>query len=385
MASMNVYLDNAATTPLDPSVFEAMKPFLTEHFGNPSSSHLFGRKSKSAIENARRSIASCLGCHPSEIYFTSGGTEADNLAMRIAVEDLGCKRIITSAIEHSAVIKMAQLMEASGKADLQLVRLLSNGHIDISHLRDLLQGNGGKAFVSLMHANNEIANVLPLKEVGELCNQSGAVFHSDTVQTMGHFPIDLRNLHIQFLNAAAHKFHGPKGVGFIYISRGLKGHSHITGGGQERGMRGGTENVAGIIGMARALELACAHMDDHRKHVLDIKQYMMERLRNEIPGVVFNGDCANPESLYTVLNVTFPPTPNHDMFLFLLDLEGVAASGGSACSSGATKGSHVLDGIGALKPGQASIRFSFSRFTRREDIDYAMDRIRQLVQLPVHA
>jgi cysteine desulfurase len=379
---MNIYLDNAATTPVDPQVFEVMKPFLTEYFGNPSSSHLFGRKAKSAIESARRTIAARLNCHPSEIFFTSGGTEADNLAMRIALRDLGCTHIITSAIEHSAVIKTAQLLESDGKIRLSLVRLKEDGHIDLAHLEELL-AQGEKTYVTLMHGNNEIANVLPLAAVGDLCQKHGAWFHSDTVQTMGHFPIDIRSTRIHFLNAAAHKFHGPKGVGFIFISRSVKGHADITGGGQERGMRGGTENVAGIIGMAKALDLACEHMDEHRSHVSGLKQYMIKRLREEFSEVTFNGDCTNPDSLYTVLNVTFPPTSNHDMFLFLLDLEGVAASGGSACSSGATKGSHVLDAIGAVKPGRASIRFSFSRFTTQGEIDYALEKIRSLIQIPV--
>jgi cysteine desulfurase len=379
---MNIYLDNAATTPVDPQVFEVMKPFLTEYFGNPSSSHLFGRKAKSAIESARRTIAARLNCHPSEIFFTSGGTEADNLAMRIALRDLGCTHIITSAIEHSAVIKTAQLLESDGKIRLSLVRLKEDGHIDLAHLEELL-AQGEKTYVTLMHGNNEIANVLPLAAVGDLCQKHGAWFHSDTVQTIGHFPIDIRSTRIHFLNAAAHKFHGPKGVGFIFISRSVKGHADITGGGQERGMRGGTENVAGIIGMAKALDLACEHMDEHRSHVSGLKQYMIKRLREEFSEVTFNGDCTNPDSLYTVLNVTFPPTSNHDMFLFLLDLEGVAASGGSACSSGATKGSHVLDAIGALKPGRASIRFSFSRFTTQGEIDYALEKIRSLIQIPV--
>jgi len=374
---MNVYLDNAATTPIAPEVLEAMRPFLEHHFGNPSSSHVFGRKTKSALEQARRQIAGFLGCHPSELFFTSGGTEADNLAMRIAVCDLGCKRIITSPVEHSAVLKTAQCYAEEGRVSLHLVKLLANGHVDMVDLERLLS-SGEPAYVSLMHGNNEVANILPLQQVGELCQRYGAWFHSDTVQTIGHFPIDLKSLHIHFINGAAHKFHGPKGVGFIYVNRSVKGHAAITGGGQERGLRGGTENVAGIIGMAKALELCYSHLTEHRRHVLALKQYMISRLQEDIPGVVFNGDCANPESLYTVLNVTFPATANHDMFLFLLDLEGVAASGGSACSSGATRGSHVLDAIQALHPGQASIRFSFSRYTTQEEIDFAVSRIMSL-------
>jgi cysteine desulfurase len=304
--------------------------------------------------------------------------------MHIAIRDLGCSRIITSAVEHSAVIKTATMLAAQDKIALDLVNLLPGGHVDLGHLEQLLQ-KGGRCYVSLMHGNNEIANVLPLAEAGEICRRYDAVFHSDTVQTMGHFRFDLRQLHLHFLNAAAHKFHGPKGVGFIYIRRSVKGHADISGGGQERGMRGGTENVAGIIGMAKALELAYAHLEAHQKHVSGLREYMISRLRAEVPGVVFNGDCTNPESLYTVLNVTFPPTPNHDMFLFLLDLEGVAASGGSACSSGATRGSHVLEAIDALRPGCASIRFSFSRYTTREEVDYALGKVKSLTALAQEA
>jgi cysteine desulfurase len=372
-----IYLDNAATTPLDPKVLEAMIPYMTDFFGNPSSSHSFGRKTKTAIENSRRTIAKALNCSPSEIFFTSGGTEADNLAMHSAIHDQGCKHIITSLIEHSAVIKTAQAYAEKGLAKLSLVNLLPNGHIDLAHLEQLLASNE-KSFVTLMHGNNEIANLLPLDKVGELCAQYGAIFHSDTVQTMGHYKFDLNALKVHFINAAAHKFHGPKGVGFIYINKSLKVNGTITGGGQERGLRGGTENLYGIVGLGKAIELAYADVEEHQNHVSELKQYMRSRLELEIPGIVFNGDSASENSLYTVLNATFPPTANFDMMLFLLDLEGVACSGGSACSSGATKGSHVLDAIGALKEGRASLRFSFSRFTTKDEIDFALSKLREL-------
>ncbi len=372
-----IYLDNAATTPLAPKVLEAMMPYMTDFFGNPSSSHSFGRKTKTAIENSRRTIAKALNCSPAEIFFTSGGTEADNLAMHSAVYDQGCKHIITSLIEHSAVIKTAQAYAEKDLVKLSIVNLLPDGHIDLSHLEQLLASNE-KSFVTLMHGNNEIANLLPLDKVGELCAQYGAIFHSDTVQTIGHYKFDLNALKVHFINAAAHKFHGPKGVGFIYINKSLKVNATITGGGQERGLRGGTENVYGIVGMGKAIELAYADLEEHQNHVSELKQYMRARLEQEIPGVVFNGDSASENSLYTVLNGTFPPTNNFDMMLFLLDLEGVACSGGSACSSGATKGSHVLDAIGALKEGRASLRFSFSRFTTKDEIDYALSKLREL-------
>lgn len=375
---MKVYLDNAATTPLSPEVLEHMLPYIKDHFGNPSSTHSFGRKTKTAIENSRRTIAKCLNCLPSEIFFTSGGTEADNLALHTAVRDLGCTHIITSAIEHSAVIKTAELLHQQGKAKLSLVRLTEKGHVDLDHLEELLSTHPS-SFVSLMHGNNEIANLLPLQEVGAMCKKYGAYFHSDTVQTMGHYAMNLQELPIHFLNAAGHKFHGPKGIGFIYIHRSIKINPDITGGGQERGVRGGTENIYGIVGIAKALELATAHMKEHQQHIHGLKVHMINRLREEVSGIVFNGDSANSESLYTVLSTTFPATENSDMMLFLLDLEGVAASGGSACSSGASKGSHVLEAINALRPGSASVRFSFGRYTTKTEVDYAVEKIKSLV------
>jgi cysteine desulfurase len=379
---MNVYLDNAATTPVLPEVAQAMLPFLTEFFGNPSSSHAFGRKTKSALEQSRRTIAKRLNCTPAEIFFTSGGTEADNLAMHAAIHDLGCKHIITSAIEHSAVIKTAEVMSKQHGLKLSLVKLDSTGAVDINDLEALLASNE-KSFVTLMHGNNEIANLLPLKTVSELCERYGAILHSDTVQTMGHYEFDLQDLSIHFLNASAHKFHGPKGVGFIYVNKKIKINPDITGGGQERGVRGGTENISGIIGMAKALELSYSDLKEHQAHISGLKQYMAAELESSIPGIVFNGNSRNENSLYTVLSTTMPPTANSDMFLFLLDLEGVACSGGSACSSGASKGSHVLDAIGALKPGCASIRFSFSRLNTREELDFAIQKIKSVCSEPV--
>jgi cysteine desulfurase len=372
---MNVYLDNAATTPMDKEVVQAMLPYMTDFFGNPSSSHAFGRKTKTAIEQARRTIANHLKCTPAEIYFTSGGTEADNLAMHAALNGMGCVHIITSAIEHSAVIKTAQLISERDGVRLSLVKLDDKGRIDLVHLRELLSTNG-KSFVTLMHGNNEIANLLPLEEVSALCAEFNAVFHSDTVQTMGHYSFDLQKLNIHFLNASAHKFHGPKGVGFIYINKKAKVTADITGGGQERGLRGGTENLIGIVGMAKALDLCYNQLVEHQQYISDLKQHMAKELESYFPELIFNGDSRSRDSLYTVLNVTFPPTKNADMLLFLLDLEGVACSGGSACSSGATRGSHVLDAIGALRPGQASIRFSFSRLNSRSEIDFALDKVK---------
>ena len=374
MSQRSIYLDNAATTPLSPEVFETMRPYMEHHFGNPSSTHAFGRKTKTAIERSRRSIASSLNCLPAEICFLSGGTEADNIALRCSVDDLGCTHIITSEIEHSAVIKTAQLLEQQGKVRLSLVRLDEMGHVDLTHLAELLN-TPDKTLVSLMHGNNEIGNILPLDRVSELCAQRGAIFHSDTVQTMGHFPFDLSALNIHFITGAGHKFHGPKGVGFLYINKDLKVNARITGGGQERQIRGGTENLYGIVGIGKALELASQDMDAHRSHISGLKQHMASELESRLPGLLFNGDSRSVDSLYTVLNVTLPESQNAGMMLFLLDLEGIACSGGSACSSGAAKGSHVLVALDAIKPNRASLRFSFSRFTTAEEVDYSIDRI----------
>jgi len=318
-----------------------------------------------------------LNCSPSEIFFTSGGTEADNLAIHAAVADLGCNHVITSKIEHSAVLKTVEKLEEQGKIALDFVRLTPRGDVDLQHLEDLL-AQGKKTLVTLMHANNEIGNILPLEKVAELCAKYHALFHSDTVQTMGHYAMDLQKLKIHFLNASAHKFHGPKGIGFFYCNKSVKINATITGGGQERGMRGGTENIYGIVGLAKALEICFRDLKKHEEHIRSVKMYMAEQLEQNIPGVSFNGDSRNPDSLCTVLNVTFPENKNSDMLLFLLDLEGIACSGGSACSSGAAKGSHVLTEIGALQPHRASLRFSFSRYSTRAEVDYAIERLREL-------
>ena len=375
----SIYLDNAATTSLAPEVLEVMIPYLKDHFGNPSSTHHLGRRTKSAIETSRRTIAKALNCLPSEIYFTSGGTEADNLAMHAAVNDLGCQHIITSSIEHSAIIKTAELLRDQGKIQLHLVELKDNGDINLNHLETLLANHPG-SYVTLMHGNNEIANLLPLEIVSNLCEKYNAIFHSDTVQTMAHYAFDLRRLNIGMLNAAAHKFHGPKGTGFIYINKNIKVNPIITGGGQERGLRGGTENIAGIVGLAKAIELGFGELEQHQNHIRGLKLYMRDQLKLVFPEIIFNGDSASESSLYTVLNVTFPPHENGDMFLFLLDLEGICASGGSACSSGATKGSHVLSAIDALKPGQASVRFSFGRYNQKSDIDDTIEILKKLMK-----
>ncbi len=375
---MNVYLDNAATTPMHPEVVKVMTEMMSSHFGNPSSIHGKGREVKTLVEEARRKVASLLGCTPGEIFFTSGGTEADNMAIRNSVKNLGVKHIITSPIEHHAVLHTVEEMEKLGFAKMHLVKLTANGHVDMEHLKELLATHSN-ALVSLMHSNNELGNMIDLEEVGNLCKQHEAYFHCDTVQTIGHQPFDLSKLNIHFLAGAAHKFNGPKGVGFIYINHAVKLEPFITGGAQERNMRGGTENVYGIIGLAKALELSVQHMEQDKKHIMELKQYMLEQLKKHIPGVAFNGD-AEGRSAYTVLNVSFPPTPIAEMMLFKLDIDGICASGGSACSSGSSVGSHVLSAIGA-DPNRPAVRFSFGAHNTQTEIDYVIERLKVMLKL----
>lgn len=377
-----VYLDNAATTPMATEVLDAMMPFMTTNFGNPSSMHAYGRTSKNAIEKSRKQIADFLNVHPHEIYFTSGGTEADNIALNCAVNDLGVKRIITSPLEHHAVLHTAEsIVNNCADVELNIVKLTPNGHIDLNHLEELLSQNK-PTLVSLMHGNNEIGNLLPLKEVGDICAKYNAYFHSDTVQTMGHYNFDLQDLNIHFITCAAHKFHGPKGVGFLYVNNSVKFNAIQHGGSQERGGRGGTENLYGIVGLAKAMELAYEDVDAHIAYVQGLKTYMKNEIFNAFPDSIINGETENSKSLYTVLSVGFYNIENKQTFLFGLDLRGVAASGGSACSSGSNKGSHVLTAI--KSPAECtSIRFSFSRYTTKEEIDFAITTLKQLVPVAV--
>ena len=375
---MKVYLDNAATTPLAPEVFEAMAPVLKSNFGNPSSSHFFGRNAKAFIENARRNIAGHLNCKPGEILFTSGGTEADNMALLSSVTELGVKRIITSRIEHHAVIHTAEHLDKEFNVDVDYVRLCRKGNVDLEHLEDLLQ-DSRKTIVSLMHANNEIGTLLPLKEVSLMCRKHGALFHSDTVQTMGHYTFDLTDLDIDFVTCAAHKFHGPKGIGFLYVNSKTTIAPLIHGGAQERGLRGGTENIYGIVGLSKAMDLAYSDIIEHQKYVEGLKAHMIQELEKRFDTIDYHGEISKEKSLYTVLNVSFPPSDKASMLLFTLDLKGIAASGGSACSSGSNKGSHVLDGIDADMT-RPNVRFSFSRYTTIEEIDYAVEQVGKIFE-----
>jgi cysteine desulfurase len=379
---MRIYLDNAATTPLDPEVFEAMKPFMLEDFGNPSSTHGHGRKVRAAIESARKKVAELLNCSPGEIIFTSGGTEADNTMIRSAVETYGLKHAISSPIEHHAVTHSLDLLVKQNLIQLHHVNLDEKGHVDLKHLEELLK-KFPKSLISLMHANNEIGNLLDMEAVGNLCHTYQAYLHSDMVQTVGHYRHDMKKLKVHGMAAAAHKFHGPKGVGFMYLNKDKKIHSFMQGGAQERNMRGGTENVYGIIGLAKALEICYRDMDEHKAYIEGLKSRMIEKLKEAVPGVTFHGDSENLDrSLYTVLNVSLPESEENEMLLFNLDLQGISASGGSACASGASTGSHVL---GALYPNskRGAVRFSFSKYNKPEEIDFVASKLSEIYKVTV--
>lgn len=372
-----IYFDNAATTALDPQVLEAMLPYMTEKFGNPSSIYSYGRECRLAIEMARKSVAKILNAHPAEIFFTSGGTESSNTAIFSSVRELGCTHIITSPIEHHATLHSVEYLRSRGEAAVSFVDLLPNGHINLEHLEELLAQSEEKTLVTLMHANNEIGNITDIEAVGKLCKIYNAIFHSDTVQTVGHFPINLRNTPVHFITGAAHKFHGPKGAGILYINENVKIHPLIHGGGQERNMRAGTENLYGIVGFAKALELSTANHAADEEHIRGTKLYMMEQLRKKVKGVFFNGDPLG-NSLYTVLSVSFPKTEKSEMILFNLDIHNICASGGSACTSGTDQGSHVIRAINN-NPNQVTVRFSFSKLNTKEEVDKVVEMLQELV------
>lgn len=370
-----IYLDNAATTPLDPEVIEVMVSVMKNTFGNPSSVHAVGRQARVVIEEARKKVASYINAAPAEIFFTAGGTEADNMVLQSAVQDLGVNHIITSSIEHHAVIETAEKIEHQKNIKLSLVKLDEYGSVDLKNLEELLSTNQDKkTLVSLMHGNNEIGNILPLKKVVELCKKYGALFHSDTVQTMGHYEFDVRTLNIDFLTCSGHKFHGPKGIGFLFVNQNVQLKPIITGGGQERNMRAGTENIYGIAGLAKAMEIAYVNLKEHQSYIQGLKMYMIVQLEQHVKGVTFNGNPKG-DSLYTVLNVNFPNSEMDEMLLFNFDIEGICVSGGSACASGSSVGSHVLDVVKSDKT-KPAIRFSFSKYTTKEEIDFTIDLIK---------
>jgi cysteine desulfurase len=373
-----IYLDNAATTSLDKEVLDAMLPYMTEYFGNPSSIYSYGRETRLAIENARKSVAKNLGVKPGSIFFTSCGTESNNTAIATSIRDLGCTHIITSPIEHHAVLHTVEHYGHAAHVSTSFVALKEDGHIDLADLdRQLAEQTeaGKKCLVSLMHANNEIGVLLPIKKVGELAHKYGAIFHSDCVQTVGHYPINLSEIHVHFISASGHKFHGPKGAGLLYVNEDISIKPFIFGGGQERNMRAGTENVYGIVGFAKALEIAMRDYEKESAHIRGLKQYMTDQLKQSIEGVSFN---CNADTLYTVLSVSFPKTEKSEFLLMNLDMNNICASGGSACSSGADAGSHVMKALNKTKD-YTTVRFSFSKYNTKEEIDQVVEKLKELV------
>jgi cysteine desulfurase len=374
-----IYLDNAATTPMAKEVIDVMQESMLENFGNPSSTHQFGRKAKNLVETARKNIAHLLNSSASEIIFTAGGTEADNLILHNAINNLEVKRIITSKIEHHAVLHTVAFLQNTCNIEVVFVNILPSGDVSLKHLEDLLIKTDKKTLVSLMHINNEIGNILPLKQVCDLCQEYQALFHSDTVQTIGHYSIDLQKTPIDFITASAHKFHGPKGVGFAYFRKGFGIQPMFHGGDQEKGARSSTENVHGILGMEKAFLIASETLESDIITMNNLKTFFMKELKKINPNILFNGQSSNIElSSCTILNVLLPT--QNELLLFNLDLYGIAVSGGSACQSGSSKGSHVLAEITDNNlEGYSSVRFSFSRFTKKEDLIYTIQQLKKLL------
>lgn len=377
---MKIYLDNAATTPLSIDVFQAMQPYFFENFGNPSSAHHCGRDAKTAVEKSRKVIAELLNTTPEHIIFTSGGTEADNTAILSAIRENHIKLAITTPFEHHAVLNTLKTLQQNGEIELVFLKHDEKGNLSLSHLEQLLAG-GEQAFVSVMHGNNEVGNLNDIDEIAEVCSRYSAVFHSDTVQTMGQYLYDTQKLKADFLVGSAHKFHGPKGAGFLYKRSAAAIRPFINGGAQESSQRSGTENVTGIVGLAKALEIAYENRDAYQKHIGDLKERMIFKLSDSIPGVKFNGNSAQKNlSLSTVLSAALPQTLTGASPLDYLDIFQICASGGSACSSHSATGSHVLNALGN-DPGRSTIRFSFSRYNTAEEVDYVVDKLADLFKL----
>lgn len=378
-----VYLDSAATTQMRDEVIQKMVTVMKDTYGNPSSTHAFGRSSKSLIENARKTVASYLNVSSSEIIFTSGGTEADNLALNSAVRDLGVRRIITSKIEHHAVLYTVNQLKNCFDIKVEYVDLDNCGNINSAHLEELLKKSPEKTLVSLMHVNNEIGNLMDIHSVGNICRDNNALFHCDMVQSIGHYNIDLAKIPVDFTAVSAHKFHGPKGVGFAFVRKNSGLKPLIFGGEQERGQRAGTESVHNIVGLEESLKIAYENLEKEKAYILSLKHHFIEQLRNEIPGVKFNGSCQDHDkSTYTLVNVCLPVTQEKAlMLLFQLDLKGIACSKGSACQSGSDKGSHVLNAFLSQEDlAKPSLRFSFSHYNTKEELDYVVEVLRDFVK-----
>ena len=378
-----IYLDNAATTPISKEVIEVMAEAMQNNFGNPSSIYAEGRIARAAIEEARKTVANLIGASIGEIYFTSGGTESNNTALKCAVRDLGVTRIISSPIEHHCVLHSLEALEKEKEVEIAYLRLDGHGRPDMEHLRELLNIGNRKTMVSLMHSNNEIGTMIDLEEVAAICDEAGAFFHSDTVQTMGYFPIDVSKTKISFLSGSAHKFYGPKGVGFLYVNGDNIIKPFMDGGAQERNMRAGTENLYGILGLAKALELSIGEMEERKAKISELRSYLKNQLEQNFAGIEFNGD---PDGLshYKVLSVAFPPSPKTELILFNLDIAGISVSGGSACSSGADAGSHVITGIKG-DPARKTIRFSFSHKNTIEELDFLIEKLKSILPMAVEA
>lgn len=374
---MRVYFDNAATTPIHPEVKQEMKDAIDNYYGNPSSIHNEGRQVRAALEQARKTIANYLNASIGEIFFTSGGTEANNMALKCAVRDLSVERIITSPIEHHCILHTVEALEKEKGIEVVYVNISEKGCFDLNSLEALLKNSDKKTLVSLMHANNEIGTVCDMNSISELCKVNNAYYHSDTVQTIGQIALDVQATKIDFLSGAAHKFYGPKGVGFIYINGDNTIKPFIDGGAQERNMRGGTENVYGILGMAKAMELSCENMDKNQSYLREIRSYFMNQLQENFDGIEFNGDY-DGNYLPKVLSVSFPPSPKNEVLMFSLDIMGVSSSGGSACSSGVESRSHVLDAIN-FDEDRVAVRFSFSTFNKKEEVDFVIEKLKSII------
>lgn len=374
---IKVFFDNAATTPMAPEVIDVMTDIMKNHYGNPSSQHSFGRATRSIIETSRKKIADFLNTSPGNIFFTSGGTEADNMAIKCGIKDHNITHAITSKLSHHAVLHPLEELEKSGVIKLSYVEVNEKGQVSLSNLKELLESHP-RTFVSILHANNEIGTIQDITAIGDICKEHNAIFHSDTVQTMAHYRYDLQKINVDFIAASAHKFHGPKGIGFVYISDNIKISPLLSGGSQERNMRAGTENLIGIAAISHAMEMAYEKMEEETEYIKGIKSHMIAELKKRIPQVKFNGMCNDIDnSLYTVLNCSFPETPMAEMLLFNLDIKGIACSGGSACTSGSNKGSHVIQEINPNSK-RPSVRFSFSKYNTIEEVDYVVDVLKGL-------
>ena len=374
---IKVFFDNAATTPMAPEVIDVMTDIMKNHYGNPSSQHSFGRATRSIIETSRKKIADFLNTSPGNIFFTSGGTEADNMAIKCGIKDHNITHAITSKLSHHAVLHPLEELEKSGVIKLSYVEVNEKGQVSLSNLKELLESHP-RTFVSILHANNEIGTIQNITAIGDICKEHNAIFHSDTVQTMAHYRYDLQKINVDFIAASAHKFHGPKGIGFVYISDNIKISPLLSGGSQERNMRAGTENLIGIAAISHAMEMAYEKMEEETEYIKGIKSHMIAELKKHIPQVKFNGMCDDIDnSLYTVLSCSFPETPMAEMLLFNLDIKGIACSGGSACTSGSNKGSHVIQEINPNSK-RPSVRFSFSKYNTIEEVDYVVDVLKGL-------